>query len=136
MRNGDKVLVCKEDNETGEWDLPGGRIAVGEFYTPLEVILEREIKEELGDEVKYKNNGPVAMFRYLRPEVTAQNKPEVRVFMIGFELEYLGGEIALSDEHNEYRWVSIDEAISLLPGGQKDGMQKYAQYLSKGLLIF
>lgn len=128
--------MCKEDNEIGNWDLPGGRIAIGEFDTPLLAVLSREIAEELGEAIKYQVNGPVAIFRHCRPEVTALNKPEVRVFMVGFEVLYLGGDIQLSDEHNEYRWVSIDEAIDLLPGGQKDGMRKYAEYLSKGHLIF
>jgi len=126
-----KVLICFES--PGEkWDLPGGRIAVGEFGTSLEDILKREVEEELGSDFAYRNNGPVAVFRFLRPEITALGKPEVRVFMIGFELQYLGGEITLSEEHSEYRWTTPREAAELLPDGQSDGMRAYIQFLEGG----
>src|SRR3989338_3128985 len=105
VRRKDEVLILMEAQTSGgKWDLPGGRIGVGEFGVPLEKILKREIHEELGPDFDYKNNGPVAIFRHLRTEITAENKPEVRILMIGFELEYLGGEITLSEEHSEYRW--------------------------------
>ena len=128
IRKGDDVLLCLESLGK-KWDLPGGRIGVGEFDVPLEEILKREIVEELGPNLKYKNNGPAAIFRHRRPEITSENKPEVRVLMIGFELEYLGGDIALSDEHSECRWVPVAEAANLLPGGQQDGIKKYIAYL-------
>lgn len=130
VRKGDKVLVLTEAAEVGKADLPGGRIAIGEFDMPLESILAREIEEELGPDVRYRNNGPVAVFRHRRPEVTALGRPEARVFMIGFELEYLGGEIKISDEHTEYQWISLDEAAAILPGGQRTGMRKYLEYLN------
>lgn len=130
VRKGRDVLICRE-RVSGRWDLPGGRIGVGEFDMPLGDILKREIAEELGLEFRYKNNGPVAVFRHRRPEISAEGKPEVRVLMIGFELEYLGGKITLSDEHSDYRWIPTEEAAALLPGGQRDGMQKYREYLRR-----
>lgn len=122
------VLIL-DDAYGKKCDLPGGRIGVGEFEAPLEEILKREIAEELGPDFKYKNNGPVAFFRHRRPENTLEGKPEVRIFMIGFELEYLGGEIALSHEHSGWRWVPLAEAAKLLPAGQQNGAEKYISYL-------
>lgn len=129
VRKDDKVLILMEADDVGKADLPGGRIAIGEFDVPLDDILAREIEEELGADVRYRNNGPVAIFRHRRPEITALGKPEVRVLMIGFELEYLGGEIKLSEEHTAYQWVPLAEAPSVLPGGQQEGMRKYLEHL-------
>lgn len=123
IRNGDDILILHESH-SDKHDLPGGRIGVGEFEMPLEEILRREIDEELGQNFKYKNNGPVAFFRHRRPENTIEGKPEVRVFMIGFELEYLGGDIILSHEHDSWQWVPLAEAIKMLPGGQQNGIEK------------
>lgn len=131
VRKGDEILICK-DRYQQKWDLPGGRIAVGEFDMPLEEILKREIAEELGTDFRYKNKGPAAIFRHRRPEVTLEGKPEARILMVGFELEHLSGEITLSDEHDEYRWVPLVVAVELLPGGQQNGMEKYVEYLRSG----
>ena len=35
----------------GDWDLPGGRIQKHEFDVPLEKIVERKLREELGTSV-------------------------------------------------------------------------------------
>lgn len=131
VRKDKKVLICKE-NISEKWDLPGGRIGEGELDVPLEDILKREIQEELGGEFEYKNNGPAAIFRHQRPELSVTRKPSVNILMIGFELEYVSGEIILSEEHNEFRWVTLEEAYELLPGGQKEGMDKYIKYLKNG----
>ena len=76
-------------------------MAMGEFAVPFDEILERELREELGADFRYRSNGPVAIFRHRRPEIAALGEPEARIVMIGFEVEYLGGEIRLSDEHAE-----------------------------------
>lgn len=130
IRRGDKVLILNDPESQG--DLPGGRIGVGEFDVTLEEILRREIAEELGPDFKYKNNGPVALFRHRRPENTLAGKPEIRIFMIGLELEYLSGQIQLSDEHSGYKWLTLEEAQSCLPAGQQNGMAKYIAYLESG----
>jgi len=129
VRKGDEVLILTEAQDVGKADLPGGRIAIGEFDVPFDEILERELREELGADFRYRSNGPVAIFRHRRPEIAALGKPEARIVMIGFEIEYLGGEIRLSDEHTECQWVPLADAPAMLPSGQADGMRKYLAYL-------
>jgi 8-oxo-dGTP pyrophosphatase MutT (NUDIX family) len=48
---GGNVLYLKDVD--GKWDLPGGRIDTIESKTPLENILAREVREELGKKLKY-----------------------------------------------------------------------------------
>ena len=123
----DRILLCKD--VACKWDLPGGSVSPDEFFTPFEKILARELKEELGANVKYRNNGIVCIFRHRRPEVTEKGKPEKRILMLGFEIEYTGGNIVLSDEHTEHRWVNFNEALNLLNDGQLDGFKKYLEFL-------
>ncbi len=131
IRKSEDILLL-ETIDDGQYDLPGGRIAVGEYEMPLDEILKREIEEELGSDFRYKNNGPVAIFRHRRQGNTAAGKPEVRILMIGFELEYLGGEINLSEEHSSWKWLPPIQAAEILPGGQRNGMAKYLAYLKSG----
>lgn len=126
IRKDDDICILV-DAGSGTGDLPGGRIGVGEFDVPLDEVLRREIEEELGRDFRYRSHGPVALFRHRREASPGQ--PVLNVYMIGFELEYTGGEIQLSDEHASYEWVSLDRALELLPGGQKEGLKKYFAYL-------
>ncbi len=128
IRKEDEILLCKDI--ANEWDLPGGRISADEFDLSLEKILQREIEEELGKNIQYQNHGIACVFRHKRPEIT-ENKAEVKIFIVGFDVEYISGEITLSDEHNEYKWISIDIAEKYLESGQKDGLKKYREYLKQ-----
>lgn len=125
VRKGNGILILI-DRVTGTGDLVGGRIGVGEFEVPLVEILRREIEEELGPDFQYRINGPVALFRDRRTSTPGQ--PVLKVLMIGFELECLGGEIKLSEEHSAYEWLPLEHAEELLPDGQKEGLKKYRAY--------
>ena len=46
-----RLLLLKEA-DTGYWELPGGRIDVGEERLAHDAILAREIREELGGDVR------------------------------------------------------------------------------------
>ncbi len=45
----DRQLLLLQEADTGYWELPGGRIDVGEERLDHDLILAREIREELGD---------------------------------------------------------------------------------------
>lgn len=102
-------------------DLPGGRINTNEDSVPLQNILAREIKEELGKNVRYKLGKPAFQFR----RFFTKNRKKVSVFITVYEAEFLSGSIKLSFEHNGYAWISLK---TLVPQ-QKDFSHK-EEYLS------
>jgi 8-oxo-dGTP pyrophosphatase MutT (NUDIX family) len=102
IRDG-RLLVVRERVAPQLWELPGGRFDTGEEMTSTSVILARELGEELGGSLRWDLIG-------LR-DVWVRPAPErgTHVFLLGFECRWLAGEIALSDEHVECRWIERDE---------------------------
>ncbi len=97
---GPRLLLVKE-REGGLWELPGGRIEPGEEELPAATILAREIAEELGDDVLFDLEGPVAA--WARPG-DGMRKGRY-VYLVGYLCRYRSGEIRLSDEHAAHAWV-------------------------------
>lgn len=84
------------------WDMPGGRINPG---TPLIDNLKREVAEETGLKIKG-----------LPELITVQDllwpdKHVVRITYSGFA----DGEVKLSEEHSEYKWLTMEEISELKP---------------------
>jgi len=106
------ILKCEEYGAyKGCYDFPGGRINEGEFELPYEEIISREISEELGNiEFKIKTK-PVAVGRHFVPahvsRTTGEWMDDIYVMYVFFEGEFLGGDIAISDEHLEYKWIDL-----------------------------
>lgn len=123
LRDGNKLLITHD--VFGSWDIPGGRIKKDEFEKPLEAVLERKIKEELGSNIKYTIGEPKVYFRVERIENGIDTK--VRIFAIGYEVRYLGGEIQLGANHDEYRWVNVNDfnPDELFKDGWQTGLQDY-----------
>ena len=102
-----KILLKKEDEylfltcvDDKRYDLPGGRIDDVEHTTPLSEIIQREVSEELGEDVRYKLGRPVFQCRrYLKNKGTY-------VFLTIYEADYLGGEVEMSPEHIGYQWIN------------------------------
>ena len=106
LRRGDELLLLHDIFDT--WELPGGRIKLDEWQKPLVETVARKLRKELGDEVKYSTPKPTGtFFQVSRTEKTAEQEQEVRIFAIGFEAEYLGGEIKLSEIHDAKKWVDV-----------------------------
>lgn len=96
LRRGDEVLILRDDN--GLYDLPGGRIDNVEFKVPLDKVIAREVREELGP-VRYKMGKAVFQYR-------AYHEPrEIYIFATVYDATYLSGAIRLSDEHSSYQWI-------------------------------
>lgn len=102
LKKGDEFLFLKNPNNT-QFDLPGGRIDNHEDTTPLKLILDREIREELGEDLKYQLGNPAFQFRWFIAEKNWQ------IFLTVYEAKYLSGEIQISDEHSDYVWINPKE---------------------------
>ena len=102
-----QILLAKrapfKTHAANVWENISGGVEAKE--QPIEA-LDREMCEELGESVKYRVEDIYNTFQTI-----LQN--DRNIIGICFLCEYLGGEINLNEEHTEYKWVSLDEAIQL-----------------------
>ncbi|MFA6321997.1 MAG: hypothetical protein WCX71_00785 [Candidatus Buchananbacteria bacterium] len=85
------------------YDLPGGRINDNEVETPFIKLIDREIKEEVGENIKYKlRKDPVALTKY-------RFKNGDCALYVLFEAKYLNGTIKISGEHTSFCWKKLNK---------------------------
>lgn len=101
VQDGRALLLQEAD--TGFWELPGGRIDVGEERLPHQEILAREIAEELGPQFRIEAGPQVVTWVRQRPT------DSVFQFLTARVCRYAGGEPTLSDEHAGMAWVTAQE---------------------------
>lgn len=124
LRKGSKVLFLRDDKGI---DLPGGRIDNVEYRTPLEKIIAREIREELGPKVKYVLGKP--LFHFRRERFDKSNAPFV--FLVVYDAQWTAGEIKLSFEHSTYEWIDPKTYVLRRSDfGQKEVYQAFEKYLA------
>ena len=103
---GKYLVVCRNPEKYPEvgakWDIIGGRILPG---SGLLENLRREIMEEAGLEIKYEPRLITAQ------DIIKKDKHVVRLTYVGLA----EGEVKLSEEHSEYRWLTIPEISALEP---------------------
>lgn len=104
LRDGNKLLITHDTY--GQWDVPGGRIRKDQFDVSDEDILQEKVRLELGPELEYSINGIKTTMRISRKEHGRDNA-EVKIYGIGYEATYLGGDIILGESHDEYRWIDL-----------------------------
>jgi 8-oxo-dGTP pyrophosphatase MutT (NUDIX family) len=111
-----QTLVLRDTN--GTWDLPGGRINDTEFgRIPFALVLERELREEIGLAHAIKPNlvGISQWSPHRRPEKDL-SESDIRIFVVHYTIDVpVGFQPVLSPEHQSYRWTSTPE--QLLPPG-------------------
>ena len=100
-----KVLLGKrsedEDVLPGYWGLPGGNLTtIGNIKSIIEKELKREIKEEVGIEIKN--------IKYLE-----SHSHEKKIINMSFVSEIESGEPRALDETDEVKWFSFEEAKKL-----------------------
>ncbi|TXI35272.1 MAG: NUDIX domain-containing protein [Candidatus Moraniibacteriota bacterium] len=101
IRKDGKILVLKrsekDDHKPGVWETVGGGMDKEE--SPQDA-LAREISEETGLVVSV--GSPFNIFTF---------KKDTGEFKVGitFLCEYVSGEVVLSEEHAEYRWIEPRE---------------------------
>ncbi|MBU4512602.1 NUDIX hydrolase [Patescibacteria group bacterium] len=93
-----KFLLLKRNQQPLQWGPPAGEVLNDE--NPIDAVL-RETMEEAG--IKVKVLMPVA-FWYGRHDGT-------QLISISFLCEYVSGEVKLSDEHNDAKWLTTEEMV-------------------------
>jgi 8-oxo-dGTP pyrophosphatase MutT (NUDIX family) len=132
LERGDEFLVFKD--KFGDWDLPGGRIKKHEFEANLKDVIERKMKEELGEDIEYNlTNRPEVLMRHERVEASPGN-PTVRIFGIGYRAELVSGEPKMSEAHIEMKWANIHDykPEADFTGGWLKGVQDYLELRRAG----
>jgi 8-oxo-dGTP diphosphatase len=101
---GGKILLIKRSSYTeyrkGEWDIPGGRLEQGEGAFKGH---KREVLEETG--LKIDIIEPVRSW--------VIDRPKERHVGVTFLSRFLAGEVVLSNEHTEHKWLSPEEILAI-----------------------
>lgn len=103
---GEQALFVREA-DSGFWELPGGRIDVGEEWEPHAAILARELREELGDGFSVRLHDEAVT--WTRQRVT----DGAFLFLVARLGHAIAGEPVLSDEHTELTWLDREAAATL-----------------------
>lgn len=105
IRNGrGQVLVLRRSaasrNHPGLWEFPGGKTDAGESF---DEALLREVQEETGVEIVLEHVAGAGSSEL-------DGKTIAYLFM---EARLVAGEVRLSEEHDAFRWVELDELLAL-----------------------
>ncbi len=111
-----KFLITKRaDSEKafpGKWTVPGGKLEVLDYvlrekdtsshwYNVFEDLVKREVKEEVGLEIK--NIGYVTSMVYIRSD-------KIPTIIVSLWAEPVGEDIRLCNALTDYKWVDLEEA--------------------------
>lgn len=111
------LLRRSRNNRTsaGSWEWPGGKVEPGEDFASAVV---REVHEETALEIELTGVAGAAQCEMA----------EINVALLCMEAKVTAGEVMLSDEHDEYAWVSLAEfACFPLAEQIKNFMMDYAK---------
>lgn len=110
VRKEDKILILrrhpKSRNNPHKYELPGGKVDPREFF---DIALIREFKEETNLEVEIES-----LFEVVQDEFISRrtNRP-ISTVQLMMNLEIISGELQISDEHDDFKWVSNGELKNL-----------------------
>lgn len=100
----DEILIVKRHPKSKTdpemWELPGGKVEDGEYFTKT---LVREIKEETNLDCKVGDLCEAVQNDY-------SNKRTVQLMMY---LDDVSGDVKISEEHTEFMWANLDKLKSL-----------------------
>ena len=116
---GKLLMIRRRSNDAhnpNQWDLPGGRVDLGE--DPMEG-LKRETKEETNLDIEIDVPLDVQHF-------TRQDKQVITLLF--FLCKKLSGEIKLSQEHQEYKWMDINNLGIETPHWLEPVLNSYTRY--------
>ena len=99
-----KVLLLQRNDGNNVWEIPGGK---RENNEDIVNALKREVQEETGliiNEYKIVYVSPIF-----------ENHPVLKPFLnIGYLCLVDNSDVVISDEHIDYKWVSVEELANYL----------------------
>ena len=120
-KEGKYLILRRSENKYPEvgskWDIAGGRINIGE-------TLIDNLKREVVEETKLEIISEPKLI-YAQDILKIEGKHIVRLTYIGNS----NGEVILSEEHDEYKWVTLFELENMEP------MDKYVKEIISKKLI-
>jgi|GEM_PF-314894 len=115
-KNTKKFLALKYAVGDKYWNAPKGGIAEGEL---IQDTLKRELLEEtsIKDIKVLENSCSVSMYNYY----SSYYKNIRKIYVTYYPTITKTENIVLSEEHSEYKWISIDDVDSVItyPGGRR-----------------
>ena len=118
---GQVLIVRRSDTDSHrplQWDLPGGHVEPGES---LEHALEREVQEETSLDLS------AIPSRLVYAVSDTFDDDNLSVSWLFFVAHIPSSEIVLSDEHDQYKWVGVDQAVDLIEYDRKSHALAYAR---------
>ena len=116
----DRVVLLL--NERDEWELPGGRLEVGE--TPPQCVV-REIREELQLETRVDSLLDSYLFEVI---------PEKHVFVVTYGCSLIGDFApAISAEHRRFEVFSCADLPQALPSGYRASIEAWQRRSGAGI---
>ncbi len=109
LRDDGRQLIVKrcamDRNNPDKWEVPGGKLDSGQ---DLVHALEREVIEETGLLVE-----PIHRTAFVDSYTIGDGAYKGLPYIVLFSVtRIVGGELALSEEHSAYKWVTYDELLS------------------------
>lgn len=117
VKDNNYLILKRSEREIafpGRWTVPGGKLERSDYenkpptkkgdmnwYGVIEDLIKREVKEETNLEV----NG----IKYLI-DMTFIRPDNIPVVVLSYYCNYLSGEVKISKDFTDFRWVSIEEA--------------------------
>ena len=106
-----KILLLKVRSESshdaGKWEIPGGKVKKCEFFDDA---LRREYLEETGLEITIES-----LYNIIQNNYTAcKTNEEVKSIQLIMKVTSTGDEVAISPEHDEYGWFTVEEVNELI----------------------
>ncbi len=122
VNQGKELLILKrrenDVHKPGAWDIPGGRLELGE--NPRDG-LKRETKEETDLDIDILN--PLRVHHFTRDDGQ-------KITMLVFLCKPSSEEVKLSGEHTEFLWIPMEQAETKLHHSFHEEVKIYKEYFS------
>ena len=131
IQEGERILLLQraatDSWEPGFWELPGGKFDAGQT---MQDALEREIFEETGVVIAHIGQ----LLYYESYEAKLEKYAGLPYLCLYFVVQKIAGNTTLSDEHDNFAWVTAEEALQKeLSTGTHKALLMYQEHQQKNL---